>query len=572
MYSLNKVKLHIVKEINKVLRKKVVQASHLVYPPNRDMGDLSLPCFEIAKKLNKKQNEIGGLLVKKLSSKISEVSSIKTAGPYLNFILNKEYLSREVIKKIGKQKDEYGKNKIGKKKRVMIEYSNANTHKEYHVGHLRNICYGDAVNRILDANGYGSISVSYINDFGIHVAKTLWYFSVHKRSQISAEENKGALLGRMYSEAVKTLEKDKTGNEIVNLLMKRIESRKGQDYQLWRKTRKWSIEYFSGIYKELGVKFEHIFYENEFIEPGRKEVNKLIKKGILEKSDGAIIANLEKYNLGVLVVVRSDGTALYPIADISMAQTKIKKFKLDRSVYVVDVRQSLYFKQLFKLLELAGIKKELIHLSYEFVKLPTGMMSSRSGNVILYEELKEQLLKRAEKETKKRHKDWDDKKIKEVTDKITVGAIKFEMIKVRADNVISFDINKALSFEGFTAAYLQYTYARIQSIFKKAKLRTKKLKQQLKAENLKEQKEYELALKLAKYPEMVERAGINYDPSELAKYLFELAQVFNDYYHNVPVLKAKAEVKDARLALLSSVSQVIKNGLGLLGIEVIEEM
>ena len=352
--------------------------------------------------------------------------------------------------------------------------------------------------------------------------------------------------------------------------MKKIESRSGFYYKLWRKTRTWSIDGLAKIYKELGVKFDRIFYESDVIEKGLDMVAKLDKKGVLVKSQGAIIADLNKYNLGVLVFIRSDGTALYPVADLPLAEEKFKKYKINKSIYVVDVRQSLYFKQLFKLLELLGYKKEMKHLGYEFVKLPEGMMSSRSGLVITYEDLREQVIKKAVSETKKRHKNWSEKEVAEVVRKLVNGAMKFEMLKVGADKIITFDIEQALRFDGFTAAYLQYTCARINSINKKAK--KQKNKKTIDYNNLSESKESRLIMKLAQYPETVELAGKNCAPNELAKYLFELAQEFNDYYHSVPVLKAKTAVRQARLALISAVRQTLENGLKLLGIEVMEEM
>jgi arginyl-tRNA synthetase len=584
MHTLDKVKQNIAKEINKALTKKLVQASNLIFPPNPEFGDLSLPCFDIGKKISKTPVETASWLVGRVES--GEVfSSAKAVGPYLNFILNKNYLAEGVIKEITKEKGKYGESEIGKNKKIMIEYSNANTHKEYHVGHLRNICYGDAVNKILSANGYKSIPVSYINDFGIHVAKTLWNYEIlMKKLEKKGEKEKylneykkkkelGEFLGKIYVDAVKKEKVDRNAKQLISVMMKKIESRKGAEYKLWEKTRKWSIEQFDKIYKELGVKFDHIYYESEVIEKGMKEVSKLYKKGFLIKSDGAIIADLNKYDLGVLVFLRSDGTALYPVADLPLARKKIEKHRLDKSIYVVDIRQSLYFKQLFKVLELLGYKQDMIHLGHEFVKLPSGMMSSREGNIITYEELKTKLLEKALTETRKRHhKEWRTKKIEEVAKKIVNGAIKFEMVKVGAGQAITFDIDKSLKFEGYTAAYLQYTYARIQSIIRNSKLKTQNSKLQLKTQNLKELKECEIIMKLARYPDVVSKAGESYDPSEIAKYLFELARDFNDYYHSVPVLKAKKEIRDARLVLVNTVAQVIKNGLGLIGIKVVEEM
>jgi len=568
MPVLEKIKQNIADAINAALKQKTVKAADLVYPPKPEFGDLSLPCYNIAKLNNKSAVEMAEFLVRKIKLNDVLVAS-KAIGPFINFTFSKVKLAQGAVEDILKQKIKYGVNSAGKNKKVMVEFSNANTHKEYHVGHLRNICYGDAMTKILAANGYKSIPVSYINDFGIHVAKTLWALEkFFKKEKLPL--NKGYFLGKVYVKACAELENNETSKAEMTEIMKRIESRNGKEYKLWQKTRKWSVDGFNKIYKELGVKFEHIFYESETIEKGLDMVAKLYAKHFLIKSQGVIIADLEKYGLGVLVILRSDGTALYPVADLALAEEKLKKYKIDKSIYVVDVRQSLYFKQLFKVLELLGFKQNMKHLSYEFVKLPEGMMSSRTGNVITYEDLRALAFKKAKMETKKRHKNWNEKKITDVVNKLVNGALKFEMVKVGADKIITFDIEQALRFDGYTAAYLQYTCARINSIIRKPKAKSQKPKVEYK--NLIEVKEIALVNKLAKYPEIVVTAGKSYNPSELAKYLFELAQELNDYYHAVPVLKAKTDVRIARLTLISAVRQVIENGLGLLGIEVMEEM
>lgn len=565
MYILNKYKKEIAGEVNKILKIDIVTEDDIVYPPNSEMGDLSLPMFKLAKETKKNPGEIAEELMRNI--KKDYIAGIKIVGPYLNFNLKNEKLGSDVFLEIENKKDNYGTNSTGKKKRVMIEYSNVNTHKQFHVGHLRNICYGDGINRILKANGYENIPVSYVNDFGIHVAKTLWAFLNFYKDQ-KLPENKGRFLGDVYVRSVQQSKDDKFAKQMIEVMMKKIESRKGEEYELWKKTREWSIEQFKNIQKELGIEFERRYYESEYINKGRKIVDDLIKKGILIESDGAIIANLEKYDLGVLIFLRSDGTATYPVADLGLAMHKIKEFKLDKSMYVVDVRQSLHFKQLFKVFELAGMKADFEHLKHDFVKLPDGMMSSRSGNILTYEELMEKMMACVKKETRSRHKDWSDEKIEEVAKKISVGAIKFEMLKVGANQEIVFDIEKALSFSGFTAAYLQYTYARINSIVSKSK--TEDLK--LKIETLKEDKERGLILRMAKYPEAVKRAGEKSDTSEVAKYLFELAQDFNDYYHSTKIIQENKELEFARITFISFINQILKNGLGLLGIEVLEEM
>lgn len=569
MYVLDHIKEELAERVNTVLKKKIVLSSSFVTPPDSKLGDLSLPCFAIGKEFS--QNPV--MMAQKISEglvkdKFIENSSV--AGPYVNITLATSVVG-DIIKEINKQGLKYGSNTVGKKKRVMLEYANGNTHKEYHVGHLRNIAFGDAVNRILDANGYTSIPVSYINDFGIHVAKTLWhYLNTHPEEPIG---NKGYLLGQIYAEAVKAMESNAEAKVEVGEVMKAIESRKGETYKLWKKTRQWSLDQFEKINKELGVEFKATLYENEFIADGLKMVEKFKKEGILIESQGAIIADLEKYKLGVLVVIRSDGTALYPVADFALTTYKVKKYKLDTSLWVVDIRQGQYLHQMFKVLELSGLKAKLAHLPYEFVKLPSGMMSSRSGNIISYEDLKEEALRKTTEEIVKRHADWNKEKIETVSRVLAFGALKFEMVKVSGEKVITFDMETALRFDGYTAAYLQYTYARIQSLQRKALRDIQITKSDLSA--LKEKKEKDLALMLGRFSEIVIAAGASYQPSEIARYLYELTQLFNEYYHEVPILNdtsIASSLAKARLELAWVVGVVIKKGLDLLGIKTVDEM
>ncbi len=556
-------------QIKKELKLKEASFS---YPPSPELGDLSLACFELAKSQKKNPAALASELALSLSerSKLKKYfTSVKAVGPYLNFYINQEYLADRAITNIKKEKKCYGQSGLGKHEKVMIEYSNGNTHKEYHVGHLRNVAYGDAVNRLLLANGYKSLPVSYINDFGIHVAKTIWNWQRNKKYGAS-QEDRGYLLGKCYAEAAQELIAHPEYKEEVVGIMKNIESREGASYALWQETREWSIRYFDSIYRDLGIKFAHIFYENEFVDSGLKLVAGLIKSGKLVKSEGAIIANLEKYGLGILPVIRTDGTALYPVADLALAQEKFKKYHVAESIYVIDVRQSLYFQQLAKICELLGYKQKLRHLAYDVVTLPGGMMSSRTGNIITYEELKTKILEKLTEETKKRHEDWTNDRVRQVAWNLTVSTIKFEMLKVSPDKIITFNIEESLRFDGYTACYLQYGYARLKSIVRKENWSL--FAPAINFSLLKEMKERELLLKLARYPEIIKMAGDKYNPSELTKYLFELVQLFNDYYHGINILKAEPKLRQARLALIKAVAQVLNNGFDVLGLKIVEEM
>ena len=223
------------------------------------------------------------------------IAAVRTAGPYVNFVLRPNELAAGVIKEIVAKKEKYGVNVSGRSKKVMLEFSNGNTHKELHVGHLRNICLGDSLTKILRANGYNSIPTSYINDFGIHTAKTLWAYEEFYKNE-TLPDNKGYFLGKIYVRACQELEKNPAGRATVNFIMKKIESRQGEEYKLWQQTREWSIEQFAKIYAELGIDFVKIYYESDVIDEGQKIVKKLLKDGILKVSDGAVIADLEKYN------------------------------------------------------------------------------------------------------------------------------------------------------------------------------------------------------------------------------------------------------------------------------------
>lgn len=538
-----------------------------VYPPQAELGDLSIPLFTLSKERGMSPVDLAQSLTQELESNglVEGIAEVKAAGPYLNFFVDSSYLAAAVISEIEKKADDYGNTTPGEE-RVMLEYSNANTHKEYHIGHLRNLFFGDAVSRILSSQGKTAIPVSYINDFGIHTAKTIWYWRHHPES--IDKDNPGRSLGKCYTAAAQSLEDNKEAKEEVSQIMKGIESRQGEVYKLWQESRAWSISYFDSIYKHFNIKFEQIFYESDLIDDGLAIAKSWQDKGIIKESEGAIIADLNDDNLGVLPIIRSDGTALYPVADIALATKKFKDFNLDESIYIVDIRQSLYFKQLSKLLEKAGNDFKISHLSYDFVTLKSGMMASRSGNVITYDQIWQEAFSRAEQGVSSRHEDWSEKKIKEVADKIAIAALKFEMLKVSSDKVITFDIDEALRFEGYTAAYLQYSGARLSSIIRKAG----KVEGKLDPKLLSNAKEKKILWHLAQYQEVLKKADLKRDPSFIARYLFELSQSFNDYYHEVPVLKAEASLVASRLALLGVVRQVLKNAFMILGFTYLEEM
>ncbi len=542
-----------------------IDEADLIYPPSSDLGDLSWPLFKMMQKNSMSPTAILEMVKRNLdkdAAVLAFISEIKIAGAYLNFFLKPEYLMKNILEDIFTKKKKYGFNDSGQQELSIFEYSNANTHKHIHVGHLRNMALGNSIFRIYEANGYKSYPVSFINDFGIHTAKTIWaYKQKHSKD-----------LGACYVEAVRKIEENPDLIKEVGQIMRDIEARQGKNYQIWKKTREMSLSYFSKIYQELGIKFKKTYFENQMINTGLEIVDELIEKGILRKSEGAIIADLEKYKLGVMPVIRSNGTALYPVADLALASQKFRDFKnLKNSFILVDVRQSLHFKQLFKVLNLAGYQQNFIHLPYDFVTLPEGMMSSRSGNNISYQELKEKVLKKLIEESKKRHPKWSARKIRKNSEILCANILKFEMLKISPQKIIVFNMEEATRFDGFSALYILYALVRIKSILQKAKISSKDLAQ-VNLGGLDSVWEKNLVLKLSKYPEMIKKAGLDLDPSEICKYLFELTKLFNDYYQNVKILSSLADLKKSRLIFIKAISIVIENALDVLGLKSLKEM
>jgi arginyl-tRNA synthetase len=570
MSVLEKIKLNIAKEINKALGKNIVQASNLIFPPNPGLGDLSLPCFDIAKKIDKTATETASWLVGRVESG-GVFLSAKAIGPYLNFILNKEYLTKNVLDEIGKEKENYGKNKGGKGKKIIVEFAHPNTHKAFHIGHLRNIITGESIARILDNYGYKIIRANYQGDIGLHVAKCIWgvkNLAKEFKETSKLELNKKAeFLGKAYALGSENYEKNAKVKMEIIILNKEIYNSEKSIKDIYEKTRKWSLKYFNKIYKRVYVSFDRFYFESEVFKIGKEIVLKNLDKKIFEKSDGAIIFRGENYGLHNRVFINSEGNPTYEAKDLGLAQLQLKEYNPKRIIHVVGPEQADYFKVVFKAMEFItpNIKNKETHLSYGWVKLKEGKMSSRLGNVVLGEWLLDEIKKEIFKLVK------EDKNIKnkeETAERISLAAVKYSILKCGLKNEIAFDIKESISLSGNSGPYLLYTYARINSIVRKSK--ALKLKVDLK--NLIEEQEQNLIMKLAKYPDAVLRAGENYDPSEIAKYLFELAQEFNNYYHNTPILKAEEKIMIARLVLISAVSEIIKNGLGLLGIETVEEM
>ncbi len=568
MYALAAAKKEAYTALKKALGKSAtVTVDMLLTPPKPEYGDLSFPTFELAKGLKRNPAEIASELAAKIGPS-KYLKTISAVGPYVNFTFDDQVFSGHVLQDINKTKGRYGKSTTGKGKKVLIEYANPNTHKEVHVGHLRNFAVGLAAVKILEFNGYDVIPVSYINDLGNNVAKCLWGLKNLHPGEEPAEGERLNFLGKVYAEATANIGDDEVKKAEVSDIQRQLELMEGEWVPLWKKTQKWSLEGLTTIFNQFGLEFDRTYLESGLIEDTNNIVRRLLTEGLAKMSEGAVIVDLEDQKLGVNLLRKSDGTLLYNAKDLALAFRKETDYDADRLIIVVDARQSLAMRQLAATLKLMNFPGDVQQLAYDMVTLPDGAMSSRKGNIIRWDDLYQAMFAKLSKETADRHKDWSTRKITSTAQALTLSSVKFVMLRQDPEKVLTFDMDEATAAEGYTAPYILYTLARINTLLNKADIAP-----ELRVEKLSETSEHKLIKLLAKFPDVVQQAGTTYRASVIAQYAFELSQEFASYYEAVRILDDKdADRVTARLGLLAAVRQTLTNAMAALGIGVVKEM
>lgn len=498
---------------------------------------------------------------------------IEAVKGYLNLYFDSAAYSRRVIDSAIDERQGFGKG-TDRNERVMVEFSQPNTHKAFHVGHLRSAIVGDGISRLLAFAGNSVVRANYPGDMGLHVIKWLWcYQNFHAGEQPTQDITRW--MGSIYAEASKRLDEAPELESEIRELYARWDRREPEIVALWQETRQWSLDGFTEIYSRLDIPFDRYYFNSEEEQTGKAMVDDLIQRGIAtdERPQGAVVVKLdellglknEKYR--VLVVLRSDGTALYATEDLSLARRKFTDYPdLVKSYYVVDVRQSLHFTQVFKTLEIAGFPwaTRCEHIPYELVTLPGNVvMASREGTVVLLEDLITEATDRAYEVVKEKNPDLTEEQKRAVTQAVGIGAIKYPMLARENTKIVTFDWESALDFNGQAAPYIQYAYVRGGSILRKAgypAVDPVTPTFSLAAAEL------ELIDLLARLPNEVQRAAAELKPSWMATYAYELARAFNDFYTQCPVLQAEEPVRSFRLRLVMATRQALANSLALLGI------
>ena len=550
----------------------------LEQPPEQKLGDYAFPCFKLAKALKSNPNELALKIKSTIESKNSQwISHLELKGAFLNTFINQQTLAKNFIPTIlsGDNFSAISENSPKKSIRTMIEFSQPNTHKEFHVGHGRNVCLGDSLCRLYSYAGYQVVPVNYIGDEGTHIAKCLWGIKNYKGSDplTEATPNKAEWLGQRYVEANNALkdasEEDKQKIQAeISLILKTLESKSGDEFELWKKTRQYCLDDFNSIYSWLDVHFDHFFYESEVSEASQEIVEEYIKKGLFIEDKGAIGFDMSDKKLGFFMARKSDGTTLYITKDLALAKVKFNQFNIQKSIYVVGSEQNFHFKQLFYALEKMGFEaaKDCYHLSYGMVVRPEGKMSSRAGNSFTFLQLIKIVQDEIQTYLDKYKNEWSEERILDTAHKLAVGAIKYGMLIADPNKEIVFDPKEWVSFEGNSGPYLMYSYARTQSILTKC-LEQSYFSSTEHLNTLTHESERELLRALYDFNKTALYAAENYKPSTLAHHLFGMCKSFNRFYVEVSVLKAENDqVRSARIALIESFALTLKTGLHLLGI------
>lgn len=582
----------------------------LAPPPKPEMGDLAFPCFRLAKALRNAPAKIAVELAEAFAERGEQplIATAEAAGPYLNLRLRANEAGALLLPAWARgERPEYD-NADGRK--VMVEYSQPNTHKAFHVGHMRNLCLGDALVRLLRATGHEVVAANYLGDVGTHVAKCLWGLETLFEGAEPPEgvEARGEWLGNVYAtSSIQLADWEKAGKAgdaeaqaeyeaaraRMSEILRGIEGRESQGHEqyreLWERTRQWSLDAFDQIYDWAGVEFDRVFYESEVDEPGLKLVEEYLRKGVFIESQGAVgIENPEIEHMPFFMLRKSDGTGLYSTKDLALARIKFDEFGIGRSIYVVDARQSDHFKQVFLTLKKMGFEQAELceHVAYEMVELPDGPMSSRKGNVITFRALREQLAKTldddffGELRTLEGDQAWSEPEIEAGIHDASLGAIKYGMLARDNNQKIVFDMAKWTKVAGGDMGpSLQYVTARSASLLRKNAARGNTLDSALledgatlEAGTLDDPAERALMQELIDLPAAVAQAAAGLRPSIVCSRLYALARAYNRFQQTCNVIRQEGGVLQARLLLVKATREALSWGLSLLGIPAPERM
>ena len=543
---------------------------YIEVPPNEDMGDYAFPCFKLAKALRKAPPAIAAELKEKIEAD-ENIEKIEIVGGYLNFYVNKMTLTKEVLGEIANAGENYGANTSGKDKTAIVEYSSPNIAKPFHIGHLRTTIIGSALYKIHKYMGYNTIGINHLGDYGTQFGKLI---EGYKRwgTEYNIDENPIEELMKIYIRINDLCKEDESALEACRENFRLLEAGDKYCKDLWERFREVSLQEFYRIYDLLGVKFDSLRGEAAYSDSLNEIVSLLDKNGVLTESEGAKIVDLEDQGKGVCMITKSNGSTIYATRDLAAIKYRAETYNFDKCLYVVAYEQALHFRQIFEVAKYLDIpekcQKGLEHVQYGMVRLATGKMSTREGNVITVENLLKEAIDRVEKIIEEKNPDMENKE--EEAKKIGIGAVIFNNLCTTIIKDQVFDWNTVLNFNGETGPYIQYIYVRTKSVLEKAGYVPSI--EEVNFDKIQDKESLNVIKTLYKFEEVLENVIERSEPSLLARYLIDLASSYSNFYNENKIIDEDKEVQNARVYLSKAVGTVIKTGASLLGIDMPNRM
>ena len=544
--------------------------SYIEIPPNSEMGDYAFPCFKLAKALKKAPPVIAGELKEKIELD-GNIEKVEMAGGYLNFYINKLKLAETVLTEIDEKGEKYGATNIGKDQNVIVEFSSPNIAKPFHIGHLRNTVIGNALYNIYKFLGYNVTGINHLGDYGTQFGKMI---EGYKRwgNEYNFEENPIDKFMDLYVRINELCKEDENVLNAARENFKKIEDGEPEYLKLWNWFKDLSLKEFQRIYDLLDVKFDSLNGEAFYSDKMDEVVSILENKKVLKDSEGAKIVDLEEKGLGVCMIKKSDGSSIYATRDLAAILYRSRTYDFDKCLYVVAYEQNLHFKQIFEVAKYLDLPQKcmdgLEHVAYGMVRLKSGKMSTREGNVIKVDELLQESIDRVEKIIEEKNPEMENKK--EEATKIGIGAIIYSNLSSTIIKDLVFDWDLALNFNGESGPYIQYVYVRTKSVLEKAG--NIPSLNDVKFELLQDKESLNVISKLYSFEDVLKNVVDKNEPSILARFLVDLSSAYSNFYNENKIIDDDVNIKNARVYLSKAVGEVLKTGAGLLGIKMPNRM
>ena len=541
-------------------------------PKDKKNGDFAYPCFNLAKILKKAPVMISNDLASKINAD-EKISKVENVNGFLNFYLNSDNIVEKTLTTIVEQGEDYGKSKEGEGVNIIVEYSSPNIAKPFHLGHFRNTVLGKALYDLYKTLGYNVTGLNHLGDWGRQFGIIIEGYKRFK-DEYNFDENPLDALSDIYVRMNKICKEDESEMDIARENFKKLEQGDKETSKLWEYFREVSLKEYKRIYNLLGSKFDSYNGEAFYNDKMDEIIDILDKKGVLKDSQGAKVIEVGD-NMPPCIVLKSNGSTIYATRDLAAILYRARTYDFSKCIYITATEQILHFKQIFEVAKYIvdeKYQKGLVHVTYGMIRLKTGKMSTREGNVIYINDLIEEAIKKSKDIILAKNPELEN--IDEVAKKIGIGALVFNYLKSGKNKDIIFDLDDTLRFDGETGPYIQYTYCRTKSILEKVGFNMSNVDiSNVDFSKLNTKQEVELVKQLQKYPDTIKKAAEEYEPSILARYLIEVATLFSRFYNECSVANEEdKKIKEARCVLVYATSLVIKNGLDILGIECPDKM